>query len=655
MKQVTVRFLPADTAIQEAEGGNLLDIAMDAGVHINAACGGEGVCGKCRVRIDSGTVACTNRGTISPEEYESGYRLACQCTVIADACIYVPESEKVVHFPEQKKERRHDTRQAAVQEAERRAVGELFNPPVKKYYVSCSPPTLEDNASDLSRLLRALKQQHGISEVDIDCAILHTLPGLLREAEWSLTAALVQQRTGVGLTRSGQHSHMLVHVEKGDATGEPYCLAFDIGTTSLWGQLIDLQKRAPVAEASSYNPQIQYGEDVISRIVFSGKRQGLGKLQQSVVKGINELIEDLCAQAGIAGDAVSHVAVAGNTVMTHLFAGLDPRYIREAPYTPVANVLPPMPAGDLGLAVAETVQVYTFPSVASYVGGDIVAGVLGTGMHKAGELTLYMDVGTNGEIVVGNADFLITASCSAGPAFEGGGLRFGMRAARGAIERFHINPATLDPMVVTIGRERPRGICGSGAITILAEFLQKGILDQNGKFNRDCTTPRLREGPDGMEYVLVDRENAGVEDDIVITEPDIDNLLRAKAAMFAGCQCLLDKVGLGFSELERVIIAGAFGDFIDLDEAVMIGLLPEIPTDKFLFIGNGSLLGARLVTLSRDLLDEGEEIGAKMTNIELSEDHSFMDKYMGSMFFPHTNTDLFPGTCNTLAQSRKIC
>ncbi len=655
MKQVTIRFLPAETTIQAVKGDNLLDIAMDAGVHITAACGGEGVCGKCRVRIDSGEVDCSNRGMISPEDYEKGYRLACQCTVVSDAAVYVPESEKVVQLPAQKKEHRHDTRHAAVQEAERMAAGDMFSPPVRKYYVSCSPPTLEDNASDLSRFLRALKQQHGIGEVGIDRGIVKELPRLLRESDWGVTAGILQQRSGMSLTCTGQYSHALVHVQKGDTTGATYCAAFDIGTTSLWGQLIDLDKRAPVAEASSYNPQIQFGEDVISRIVFSGKGQGLSKLREAAAEGLNGLIRELCSQADISSDDISHIAAAGNTVMTHLFAGLDPRYIREAPYTPVANTLPPMPAGDLGLAVRDSIQVYTFPSVASYVGGDIVAGVLSTGMHKAEELTLYMDVGTNGEIVVGNADFLITASCSAGPAFEGGGLRFGMRAARGAIERFHIDPATLDPMVVTIGKERPRGICGSGAITILAEFLQKGVLDQNGKFNPDCTTPRLREGPDGMEYVLVDRENAGVDDDIVITEPDIDNLLRAKAAMFAGCQCLLDKVGLGFSELERVIIAGAFGDFIDLDEAIIIGLLPEIQTEKFLFIGNGSLLGARLATLSRDLLAEGEEIAAKMTNIELSEDHSFMDKYMGSMFFPHTNTHLFPGTCNALAHSKKIC
>jgi uncharacterized 2Fe-2S/4Fe-4S cluster protein (DUF4445 family) len=263
-------------------------------------------------------------------------------------------------------------------------------------------------------------------------------------------------------------------------------------------------------------------------------------------------------------------------------------------------------------------------------------------MYQRKELTLYIDIGTNGEIVVGNSDWLMTASCSAGPAFEGGGLRCGMRATAGAIERFHINPDTLEPMIVTIGKVKARGICGSGAINILSEFLQTGVIDQNGKFNTSCATKRIRPGEDGMEYVLAYRQETGAEEDVVITESGIDNLIRAKAAMFAGYQCLLDKVGLTFQDLEQVIIAGAFGDFIDLEEAITIGLLPEIPTDRYLFIGNGSLLGAKLISLSNELLDDGERIARKMTNIELSEDPSFMDKYMAGMFLPHTDATLFP-------------
>jgi len=338
--------------------------------------------------------------------------------------------------------------------------------------------------------------------------------------------------------------------------------------------------------------------------------------------------------------------------MTHLLVGLDPKYIRETPYTPVCNFAPPVRAMRVGLDIADYVYLYTFPAVASYVGGDIVSGVLSSGMYQRKQLALYIDIGTNGEIVVGNSDWLMTASCSAGPAFEGGGLKCGMRATTGAVERFHINPSTFEPMIVTIGMVKPKGICGSGAINILSEFLEKGLIDQNGKFNHSCPTDRIRKGPDGMEYVLSYKEDTGAQQDIVITEADIDNLIRAKAAMFAGYQCLLDKVGLTFHELEQVIIAGAFGNFIDLEKAITIGLLPEIPKDRYLFIGNGSLLGAKLISLSNELLDDGERIARKMTNIELSEDHSFMDKYMAGMFLPHTDANLFPAVSARLAREK---
>jgi uncharacterized 2Fe-2S/4Fe-4S cluster protein (DUF4445 family) len=319
----------------------------------------------------------------------------------------------------------------------------------------------------------------------------------------------------------------------------------------------------------------------------------------------------------------------------------------------VAAFIPPLRAVRLGLDVDEHVYVYTFPSVASYVGGDIVSGVLGSGMYQRAELTLYIDIGTNGEIVVGNQDWLMTASCSAGPAFEGGGLCCGMRAMTGAIEGFKINPRTCEPMLLTIGKVKPTGICGSGAINILAEFLLYGVIDQNGKFNSAGKTKRLRQGADGMEYVLSYKEDTGLDHDIVITEADIDNIIRAKAAMFAGYQSLLGKAGLAFSDLERVIIAGAFGDFINLENAITIGLLPELALDRYTFIGNGSLLGAKLISLSSELLDDAERVARKMTNIELSEDHAFMDNYMAGLFLPHTDAGLFPETLARTAATVK--
>lgn len=646
MKTVSVNFLPAGRKVEANEGDILLDIAMEADVHINAACGGEGACGKCRVLIKSGPVECKDCSKVSPEDFEKGFRLACQTHVLGDIDVLVPE-ESHLDKTTLKGARAHEHagRHIVSQEIEKLVSGAWYNPALKKFTVKIDPPTLNDNASDLSRLLRALKKQHNLENISIDFLLLQKLPHLLRKADWNVTVTLVQTRMESQLGEHqmrGSRRPKMITVEPGDTTDRHYSIVMDIGTTSLWGQLLDLNTRESLAQASEYNPQINFGDDVITRIVHSQKPEGLKKLQQVVVEGLNKIIKELLEKSGVEKQHVSHITAAGNTVMTHLLVGLDPKYIRETPYTPVCNFSPPVRAIRIGLDVADYVYLYTFPAVASYVGGDIVSGVLSSGMYQRKELTLYIDIGTNGEIVVGNSDWLMTASCSAGPAFEGGGLRCGMRATAGAIERFHINPDTLEPMIVTIGKVKARGICGSGAINILAEFLQTGVIDQNGKFNTSCATKRIRPGEDGMEYVLAYRQETGAEEDVVITESGIDNLIRAKAAMFAGYQCLLDKVGLTFQDLEQVIIAGAFGDFIDLEEAITIGLLPEIPTDRYLFIGNGSLLGAKLISLSNELLDDGERIARKMTNIELSEDPSFMDKYMAGMFLPHTDATLFP-------------
>jgi uncharacterized 2Fe-2S/4Fe-4S cluster protein (DUF4445 family) len=659
MDKVTIHFLPYDVKKTANKGATLLDAAMDAGVHINAACGGEGACGKCRVIINSGKVECKDCSKVSTEDYDKGYRLACQTVVLSDIEVFVPEESQLDKTAlKGENESEHAGRHVISQEIEKLVCGAWYNPALKKFAVDIEPPTLNDNISDLSRLLRALKKQHNLENISVDFLLLQKLSKTLRDAEWKVTATIVQTRLESQLGEHqlrGSRRPKMISVDPGDTTNKHYAVVMDIGTTSLWGQIIDLNARQSMAVASEYNPQIKYGDDVITRIVYSQKSGGLKKLQQVVVESLNKIINELVEKTGVEKRHISHITAAGNTVMTHLLVGLDPKYIRETPYTPVANFCPPIRAIRIGLDVADYVHLYTFPGVASYVGGDIVSGVLSSGMYQRKELALYIDIGTNGEIVVGNSDWLMTASCSAGPAFEGGGLRCGMRAAMGAIERFRINPDTLEPMIMTIGNVKPRGICGSGAINILAEFLKTGIIDQSGKFNSGCSTKRIRKGQDGMEYVLAYKEETGAQDDVVMTEADIDNLIRAKAAMFAGYQCLLDKVGFTFNDLDHIIIAGAFGDFIDLDEAITIGLLPEIPIDRYVFIGNGSLLGAKLISLSNELMDDGERIARKMTNIELSEDHSFMDKYMAGIFLPHTDSTLFPCVNQRIAGGGKIC
>ncbi|MCX5912611.1 MAG: ASKHA domain-containing protein [Deltaproteobacteria bacterium] len=651
-----VRFLPHNQEIEVEPGENLLRAATEAGVYVQASCGGEGVCGKCRVTIEKGEVDGPCPASLAEEDFRRGVRLACQTRILGDLEVRIP----VEAFLDQKtllrgRGRVSAGRKLSHQTLESAVLGECFTPTSAKRFLEIGPPSIQENQADLDRVLLALKRQGGIEEISVDPRILKTLPKVLRQDGWRATATLRHNRSGSfpGECREkGLRRVQLIQVEAGDTTREHYSLAFDVGTTSIWGQLLDLNQRKVLAEASAYNGQVLHGDDVITRIVYSQKPGGLKKLQEVAVATMNLLIGELMTQARVRPEQITHMAAAGNTVMTHLLLGLDPKYIRESPYTPVASLVPPIQARELGLEVADHVSLYTFPQVASYVGGDIVAGVLGSGIYKQKPLTLYIDIGTNGEIVVGNCDWMVTAACSAGPAFEGGGIKHGLRAAPGAIEDFHLDSETFEPALLTIGMTKPRGICGSGLINIVAEFLEANVISPNGKFNTDLPTDRIRRGPDGMEYVLAYGAETLKGTDIVITEVDIDNLMRAKAAMYAGYATLLQAVGLSISDLERVVIAGAFGSFVDVERAVTIGLLPDLPRNRFLFVGNGSLLGARLLSYCHEMLDDAERIARIMTNVELSENPLFMDNYVAALFLPHTNADEFPEVSRRLEKRK---
>jgi uncharacterized 2Fe-2S/4Fe-4S cluster protein (DUF4445 family) len=387
--------------------------------------------------------------------------------------------------------------------------------------------------------------------------------------------------------------------------------------------------------------------------MYAQKEGGLDRLREVICSTINGIIRELLRTGGIEAEFVSHVVLAGNTTMTHLICGVDPKYLMLSPYVPAFNAIPPVSARDLGLEVGDHVLAYVAPCVASYVGGDVVAGVLASGIFQRDEIALFMDIGTNGEIVIGNKDWLTCTSCSAGPAFEGGGIRFGMRAGAGAIEQVSIDPSTYKPMILTIGRTKPAGICGSGLIDAAAEFFETGIIDRNGRIRRDLATNRVREGEVGWEYVLAWAEETQIGRDIALTEADLDNLIRAKAAVYAGCRTLLGSVGLTFGDVDKVIIAGGFGRYLNVERAQTIGLLPDVPPEKFVFIGNGSLLGARLMTFSRELLKEAGQIARSMTNIELSSNPAFMDEFMAALFIPHTDDRQFPRVMELADDSRE--
>ncbi len=639
----TIEFLPDNITITVDKGENLLNAAAKAGVYVHAYCGGDGVCGKCKVVVNKGETR-SDKATLKQEDWDKGYRLACLTSVESDLQVTIPEM--TTKSGKALKVKPKTTRTISAKALDSLVGTWKTDPPVSKLYLELDPPTMEDNISDMQRVMRGIKlaMPGDVRETSYDHPeLIKHLPLALRESDWKVTLLLLRGKN------QGE-TFRIIDVEAGDTTSKLYGLAVDIGTTTCSGVLIDLNSGEILAEASGYNAQISYGEDVISRIIYASRPGGLQTLQGKVVETINTIIEDICRKMIISPANISYMMAAGNTVMSHLLLGLDPRYIRESPYVPSVSQFPLTPAAELGIHAHPSMRLFLYPCIASYVGGDIVAGVHACQMAKSEEISLFIDIGTNGEIVVGNKDWMVCAACSAGPAFEGGGIQYGMRASNGAIENFQIHPETFDPMIVTIGRIKPSGICGSGLISIVSELLEVGVIDQQGKFRRTIENDRIREGRDGWEYVLAWKQDSLIGEDIVITEVDLDNLMRAKGAMYAGYQTLLESVGLTFADLDRVIMAGNFGAYIDLERAITIGLLPDVDRDMFYYLGNASMLGCQISLSNVYRFRDRVQVRTLMTNMELAENPEFMQHYMASLFLPHTDMSLFPSVEKKLSE-----
>ncbi len=402
--------------------------------------------------------------------------------------------------------------------------------------------------------------------------------------------------------------------------------------------LVNLEDGSIIDVGSTYNSQIRYGDDVITRIVYATEGGGLEELKETVVSDIRTLLTPLVERHEISIQEIESAVISGNTTMTHLFWGIDPQFVREEPYTPAINSFPLWTAGTVRLPINENAPVYTLPCIASYVGGDIVAGVLASKLYRSNELSLFLDIGTNGEIVLGNREWLVTAACSAGPCFEGSGIRHGMRATEGAVESVKIAPDTLEPELGVIGHGRPVGICGSGMIDAITEMFLAGIIDQKGRIVKGAASARIRDGVEGPEFVFYSDSRG----EVVLTDVDIENIIRAKAAIFAGISLLLKETGFTLDDVEHVYIAGGFGNYLNVGKAILIGMLPDIPREKFMFLGNTSVAGAYLCLLSEKMRKDAEEVAKKMTNIELSVSRNFMDEYLSALFLPHTDITLFP-------------
>ena len=618
--------------------GTLLSDAIDqAGLEFNLPCGGQGRCGRCKVVVEEGQVKRRSISRLSKTELEQGYALACQAVVESDLIVFIPPQEVILRkLPSEKEAEKVITLPVEC---------DWRRNPVRPFYLEIEPPSLADNTTDFERLKRELARQYGIRGLVADLPVIKKLSRTLRDANWRVTAVV-----DMGTWVSPDGPPRLIDLRPGDRTGSSWGLAVDIGTTSNVVYLVNLLTSEVVDTASEYNAQISCGEDIISRIIYATKQEGgLEHLQRLVLQTLNGLIEELAERNGIDPTEIDKATVAGNPTMIHLFLGLWPESIRLEPYVPTVNHPLPVKARELGLHINPEATVDCLPGVGAYVGADTTAGVLSSLMYKTEELTLFIDVGTNGEIVLGNFDWLLACACSAGPAFEGSGVHSGMRATIGAIEEVWINAKTYEPTYRVIGDVPPRGICGSGMISLLAEMFITGVIDKGGRINRSLETPRVRIGEHGPEYVVAwAEETRRKNEDIVITEVDIANLIRAKAAFYAGFSVLTRSVGLQLAEVEQVLIGGAFGKYINVEKAIQIGLLPDMPWERFKFLGNTSALGAYTALMCPDMRQEAVDIASKMTYLELSADNTFMDEFTKALFLPHTDLAAFPSVVRLL-------
>ena len=634
MTKYTVTFLPDNKTVDIDSNITLLEAAGKAGVIINSLCGGDGLCGECRLQVKKGK-AMADKNAISffsKDEIEHGYVLACRTKVEDNLVVNIPLKSRV----EQEKILMEGTA-FAYGEPEKLVLHRSSHEPVfsldpivKKVYLELPVPTLEDNISDIDRITRELHKVSNYDKFETSLPCLQNLTEKLRSHHWKVTVTFAR-RNGVG---------RILQIEGGDTSDKHYGLAVDVGTTTVVVQLINLKTGKIIGVKGSHNLQARYGEDVVSRMIFACIRGSLAPVHQAVIANINNLAHALAEENHVSLQDITAIVAAGNTIMSHFLLNMTPCSIRLEPYVPTTTVYPQIFAGEVGIAINPEGILEVSPSIASYVGGDIVAGVLACGMADKPEIRCLIDIGTNGEIVIGNNEWLVCCSASAGPAFEGGGARNGMRATGGAIEKIEINDGQVSYQ--TIGKIKPRGICGSGLIDLIYELVRNNLIEQHGKFNESVKTNRLIKADGELRYILAYPDETETGQAISISESEIANLIKSKGAVFAAIKSLVDYVGLNFAQLETIYVAGGFGSLLNIPKAIGIGLIPDIDTKRIQFIGNSSLTGARMSLTSIPAFENSLKIARRMTNIELSNYAPFMNEFIAALFLPHTDAGLFP-------------
>jgi uncharacterized 2Fe-2S/4Fe-4S cluster protein (DUF4445 family) len=631
-KHFRIRFLPFETTLSVASGANLFDAIKKVGLPLKSTCGGKGTCGDCLVQVLSGEYQSRPSAALPEELRRQGFVLACQTEVTDHLTVQIPQFQEisVKSFLESRFLDENRDRISGVFEV---------HPAIRRISLQLPPQTLENHLSDLQRVQRALHQKVGIKEADCEYSVLKRLAQVVRENSGQVDVILL---------KSG-HSWTILDLEPARPEKKLLGLACDVGTTTVALHLVDLETGIIMGAASSYNQQLKCGEDVISRINYAQKQARLEELQALIIATVNHLIDKAAGTIQADPSDIYYGSFSGNTTMVHLFLGLPPRYIREEPYAPTLSDVPWIAARELKLKMNPEARISFAPSVGSYVGGDITAGMLATPiLRDSTKVSLFIDAGTNGELVIGNKDWLVTCACSAGPAFEGGGMKCGMPAADGAIEKLRIEGDGKINYTV-IGGGRPKGLCGSGLIDLLAELFIHGTIDRNGKFHEDKMGRRLVLKGNGPGFLIEDAKNCYWGKDLILAERDIANLIRTKGAVFSACSVLLKNVGLTLDQIDAFYIAGGFGQHLDIENAVRIGLLPDLEREKFFYLGNTSLWGAHLILLADGNKELVRSIAKKMTYIELNTEPGYMHEYAGALFLPHTEIGLFPSVKKILA------
>ena len=636
--KVTFQIEGASPVIVECNAGdNLLELARRANVAIDAPCSGNGSCGKCRVKLIEGEVDTIPSRHISDEEYEAGWRLSCNTKVLGDCTVFVPDIASAYQSRMKTADLSSPQEVAIFENAQQqlKEAGIVFENQFRSYVLTMSVPSEEDTMPDNERLSWAIREAAGVETVKIPYTVMTRLATTLREHDF--TVCVKGQLAG--------DTFCCMEITSPEDTVLVGC-AIDIGTTTVSMVLVDLETGKLLAKGSSGNGQIRYGADVINRIIQQSRPGGKKKLQDAIVKEtLNPIIANLCRSANISARSILRLSIGANTTMNHLLVGVDADPVRMDPYIPSFFAWEGLLAGNLHLPANPLAPVVIAPNIGSYVGGDITAGALATMMWDRDEMTLFIDLGTNGEIVFGNRDFLMSCACSAGPAFEGGDISCGMRATDGAVEAVTIDQDTMEPTMTIVGEPGQKcvGICGSGIIDIISELYRTGIINAKGLFVREGK--RVQRDQHGMgRYILAFADETETGREVSINEVDIDNFIRAKGAIYSGIDTLLQSVDMTPDCIDRVVVAGGIGSGINMKNAINIGMLPDVGLEKYQYIGNSSLTGAYTMVVSDAAVEKCTEVGANMTYLELSTYPGYMDSFVAACFIPHTDARLFPSS-----------